>query len=124
MAAQVDPAAIVSDALKYQGAGYVFGGAPGPSRAGPWDCSSFCNAVIGRDLDMAIPGYAAGDYHGQAHGPVVSPWAKWDGAVTLGSGQLPTAGDIVVWNGIGASGHMGIALGPNQMISALDTEEG
>jgi hypothetical protein len=117
-------ASVVADALKYQGAAYVFGGTPGPSGVGPWDCSSFANAVIGRDLGMAIPGYAAGDYHGQAHGPVVAQWASWSGAATLPTGQPPSAGDLCVWNGIGASGHMGIALASNQMISALDTEEG
>src|ERR1700734_2202521 len=107
----VNGSVLVSDALKYQGAGYVFGGTPGASGVGPWDCSSFVNAVVGRDLAMAIPGYAAGDYHGQAHGPVVSEWASWDGATTLPTGQTPSAGDIVVYNGVGASGHMGIALG-------------
>lgn len=115
--------AIASDALKYQGAGYVFGGVPGRGR-GQWDCSSFVNWVVGHDLRMAIPGYAAGGYQGQVHGPAVVAWASWKGATTLPKGQAPQAGDLCVWNGIGASGHIGIALSATHMVSALDTKEG
>ena len=44
--------AIASDALRYKGAPYKWGGAM-PSG---WDCSGFVNYVIGHDLGMTIPG--------------------------------------------------------------------
>lgn len=120
----VTSAQIVSDAMQYAGhAGYTFGGVPGATGR-TWDCSSFVNAVTGRDLHMAIPGYAAGKFNGDAHGPVVAQWASWAGAPPLPAGQRPSPGDIVVFNGIGASGHMGIATSANEMISALDTASG
>jgi cell wall-associated NlpC family hydrolase len=107
-------------ALKYQGAGYVFGGSPA-SGIGNWDCSSFVNWVVGHDAGMAIPGYAAGTYTGSGHGPVVLDWATWSGATGTSS---PMRGDICVWAGVGASGHMGIFLAANQMISALNSAQG
>jgi hypothetical protein len=112
--------AIASDALKYKGAGYVYGGAPG-SGAGNWDCSSFANAVIGRDLKMAIPGYKAGAYDGSQHGPAVDDWLLTSLCETVVS---PAAGDIVCWQGAGPAGHMGIAISATQLISALDPAQG
>lgn len=112
---------IASDALRYRGAGYVFGGVPDHG-IGQWDCSSFVNWVVGNDLSMAIPGYSAGTYHGQAHGPVVLDWATWTGATTVPG--PPTSGDLCVWPGAGAAGHIGIAISGTQMISALDTKDG
>lgn len=103
--------AIVQDALKYKGAGYVWAGAPG-NGAGNWDCSSFCNAVIGRDLHMAIPMYKAGSYHGQAHGPNTIAWLAWPGAKRV-SGPAP--GVLVIW-----PTHMGICIDGTHMISALN----
>lgn len=104
-------------ALRYQGAGYVFGGVPDKG-IGQWDCSSFVNWVVGNDAGMAIPGFAAGSYKGQNHGPVVLDWATWSGASTVKG--PPSRGDLCVWPGVGATGHIGIALAGNQMISALN----
>jgi cell wall-associated NlpC family hydrolase len=109
--------AIADDALKYQGAGYVWGGAPGTG-SGHWDCSSFANAVIGRDLGRAIPGYAAGAYHGQAHGPTTLQWLL-TGTRVPGGASAAAAGDLCVWQT-----HMGIATGGGNMISALNPSLG
>jgi cell wall-associated NlpC family hydrolase len=112
---------LAADALKYQGAGYEFGGVPATG-IGHWDCSSYINWCWGSDLGQSIPGYAAGTYHGQVHGPVVLDYATWNGASTHGGN--PNRGDLCVWAGIGASGHIGIALADNQMISALNHVQG
>lgn len=107
--------AIANDALRYKGAGYVWGGAPAKG-IGNWDCSSFCNWVIGHDEQMAIPGYAAGKYDGSSHGPPTTVWLVWNGCTTIGHDpNSAQAGDLCVWQT-----HMGIALGPNSMISAQD----
>lgn len=108
--------AIAQDALKYQGAGYTWGGVPGSGQT--WDCSSFCNAVIGRDLGMAIPMYGAGKYHGQSHGPTTMIWLVWPGATRVPKGQQG-AGDLAIWQT-----HMGILTDATHMISALDTRYG
>jgi cell wall-associated NlpC family hydrolase len=110
--------AIANDALQYVGAPYVWGGAPGPHGVGPWDCSSFVNAVVGRDLGMAIPMYKAGNYHGQTHGPATGVWLVWTGAFTI-KAQDRIAGDIVVWQT-----HMGIATSQAEYVSAYDTQKG
>jgi cell wall-associated NlpC family hydrolase len=108
---------IAIDAEQYKGAGYVWGGAPG-SGSGHWDCSSFANAVIGRDLGLAIPMYKAGTYHGQAHGPTTVVWLVWTGAITVPRNQA-RAGDIAVWQT-----HMGIFIDSQHMISALNSSLG
>lgn len=110
--------AIASDAMSYNGAPYVWAGAPGPHGVGPWDCSSFCNAVIGRDLGLAIPLYKPGSYHGQTHGPPTGVWLVWTGAFTIKK-QDTAPGDLCVWQT-----HMGIAISNDQYISAYDTQEG
>lgn len=107
--------AIAEDALKYQGAGYVWAGAPG-SGAGHWDCSSFVNAVVGRDLGMAIPMYAAGKYVGQAHGPNTLIWLAWSGCQKVNS---PAPGVLAIWQT-----HMGICVGGTKMVSALNGQLG
>jgi len=112
---------IASAALRYQGASYVFGGIPSHG-IGQWDCSSFVNWVVGHDLKMAIPGYSPGTYNGQTHGPVVLDWATWSGASTHKG--PPARGDLCVWPGAGAGGHVGIAVSGTQMISALNHSEG
>jgi cell wall-associated NlpC family hydrolase len=111
---------IAADAVTYAGSGYVYGGTPGTGR-GNWDCSSFVNAVIGRDLELPIPGFAAGAYRGQVHGPDVLDWAAWGGVSPVSS---PVAGDLACWPGAGPDGHIGIALDDAHMISALDTQDG
>src|SRR5215831_13559536 len=109
---------IAGDAQQYIGAGYVWGGAPG-SGQGHWDCSSFANAVIGRDLGMAIPLYKAGAYHGQSHGPTTVVWLTWSGAFTI-KRQDASPGDLAIWQT-----HMGIIIDNGQhMVSALDQQDG
>lgn len=111
--------AIASDAMQYRGAGYVWGGAPARG-IGNWDCSSFCNWVLGHDLGLAIPGYAPGAYTGASHGPVTGEWLLWGGCTTIShSGRDAQPGDLCVWQT-----HMGIALGGGQMISAQTTQNG
>lgn len=107
---------IANDAQKYIGHGYTYGGAPGKDGKSNWDCSSFCNWVVGHDAGRSIPGYPNGTYDGSVHGPPTGSWGVWNG---LSHVSTPQAGDLVVW-----TGHMGIALGPNQMISALDSKDG
>ena len=112
---------IASDALRYRGQGYVYGGT---ARApGDWDCSSFISYVLGHDLGLAIPG---GRFGGPGeppgtHGPVVETWASWAGARTVTD---PARGDLVCFVGEGPNGHIGIVLGPDQMVSALDSSQG
>jgi len=109
--------AIASDAMSYEGAGYTWGGVPG-AHGRTWDCSSFVNAVVGRDLHLAIPMYKPGSYNGQSHGPVTGIWLVWTGCFTI-KRQDAAPGDIVVW-----PTHMGIVINPGQMISAYDTARG
>jgi cell wall-associated NlpC family hydrolase len=106
---------IANDALKYQGHAYLFGGAPGKNGANPWDCSSFVNWVCGHDLGKPIPGYGPGQYDGSVHGPPTGSWAAWPGLKSIPLKQA-MPGDIIIW-----VGHMGIVIGPNQMISARST---
>jgi cell wall-associated NlpC family hydrolase len=110
---------ISADALKYQGAGYVWGGAPAAG-TGHWDCSSFANWVCGHDLGLPIPGYPAGSYTGSSHGPVTGEWLVWSGLTTIShDGSFAQAGDLAIWQT-----HMGICLGPNSMISAENPAAG
>jgi len=110
--------AAAQDALQYQGAGYVWGGAPG-NGAGNWDCSSFANAVFGRDLSLPIPGFPPGGYRGQSHGPTTVIWLVWQGATSIPRAQA-RPGDLAIWQT-----HMGIIIdnGVN-MISALNPSLG
>lgn len=105
---------IAGDAMKYSGHAYLYGGAPGLNGQNPWDCSSFCNWVVGHDAGMAIPGYGAGKYDGSVHGPATLSWIVFG----KGIGSNPAnaqPGDLCVWQT-----HMGIAIGNGQMISALN----
>jgi hypothetical protein len=119
---------VAGDGLLYIGrVHYVSGGAPGagpPGQAGPCDCSSWLNKVLAVDLGRPIPGHAAGAWRGQDHGPVVFEYATWAGAVTLPRGQRPAPGDLCVFNGVGSSAHIGIAVSPDQMVSNLNPELG
>jgi cell wall-associated NlpC family hydrolase len=102
--------AIADDALKYKGHPYVFGGAPGSAGNNPWDCSSFCNWVVGHDGGNAIPGIK--HYDGTTHGPPTGSWAIWPGTRRVTHSELQ-AGDLIIW-----ATHMGIYIGNNKMISA------
>ncbi len=117
-ASAAESSAIASDALKYDGNfPYVWGGAP---VNGGSDCSGFVNMVCGRDLGMAIPGYAAGTYTGATHGPATVAWLAWSGCTTVShDGNQAQPGDLAIWQT-----HMGIVTGPNQMISAQDPQLG
>jgi cell wall-associated NlpC family hydrolase len=99
------------------GGAYVWGGAPGWGK-GHWDCSSFANSVIGRDLGMAIPMFKAGTYHGQSHGPTTGVWLVWPGAFTIKKQDM-APGDLAIW-----PTHMGIVTTPGHMVSALDVNDG
>jgi NlpC/P60 family len=111
---------IASDALKYTGHCYSFGGAPGASGVGCWDCSSFINFVIGHDLAMAIPGYSPGKYSGASHGPPTSAWLAWSGCTTVGhNASEADVGDLLIWQT-----HMGVCTGNGMMVSALNSNLG
>jgi cell wall-associated NlpC family hydrolase len=104
---------IASDALQYQGHKYSYGGYY-HDPAG-WDCSSFCNWVLGHDLGLTLPGGVKG-YAGTSHGPATGAYLlAWSKNRVSGGAKNAQAGDLCVWQS-----HMGIALGSGQMISALD----
>lgn len=107
-------AAIASDAATSVGRWhYVFGGAP---VNGVVDCSSFANEIIGNDQGMAIPGFAPGTYHGQTHGPPTTLWLVWSGCFTIKRADM-LPGDLAVWQT-----HMGIIVGTERMVSALNPQ--
>lgn len=112
--------AIAAFALRWRGQGYVFGG--DASHPGDWDCSSFVSFVL-HGVGIGLPGgrWGAPGFPPNAHGPVVLTYASWGGASAVSS---PARGDLVLWPGAGADGHIGIVLGPNQMVSALDSAQG
>jgi len=116
-AASATGMAIAQQAQQYIGSGYVWGGAPG-SGSGNWDCSSFTNAVVGRDMGLAIPLYKPGTYHGQSHGPTTGIWLVWSGAFTIHR-QDAAPGDLAVWQT-----HMGIFVSNSQIVSALNQSLG
>lgn len=99
---------------------YVMGGIPAQGRV---DCSSFANDIAGWKAGLAIPGYKAGTYKGQAHGPVVVQWATTSLCTTVPAAQAQP-GDLVLWPGVGALGHMGFVAGGGEFISALDPAQG
>lgn len=107
---------ISADALKYVGAGYVFGG--NASAIGKWDCSSFVSYVLGHDLGLPLPGGKWGDpgFPPHAHGPTTLQYLVYGSALNRSQVQ---AGDLVVWNT-----HMGIAISPSQIVAARTTATG
>ena len=113
----VNASAIANDALRYNGAGYQYGGSPATG-IGHWDCSSFVSWVMGHDLKMSIPLYPNGTYTGTAHGPTAAMYLAWSGATTIPFNSM-APGDLACW-----LTHIGIVIGNNQMISAYDTAKG
>jgi cell wall-associated NlpC family hydrolase len=114
-------AGIAGDALQYVGNSYVWGGTPGTVVGvdDGTDCSGFVNMVMGRDLGMAIPGYAAGGYNGSSHGPVTGAYLLWGGATTIPRSAVQP-GDLACW-----LTHIGIFTDNGQnIVSALDTASG
>lgn len=109
--------AIANDALRYNGAGYMYGGAPA-NGIGKWDCSSFVSWVMGHDMKMSVPMYPNGSYTGHAHGPTAAQYLVWSGATSIAR-NAASAGDLACW-----VTHIGIVTGPDQMISAYSTRTG
>lgn len=97
---------IANDAMRYLNSGSVYQWGGGSPQG--WDCSGFCNWVIGHDLGRPIPGSSSGAYSG--HGPVTMQWAVFGNSVPRSAVQ---AGDLVVWPMF----HMGIAVSNTQMIN-------
>lgn len=115
----------VRTATRYDGARYVWGGVPGTTVGvdNGTDCSGFVNMVIGRDLGLAIPGYAAGAFSGSAHGPATLSWNTWKGVQHLGTygaaGVTAEPGDLLMW-----ATHIGFYVGAGNMFSALGVKWG
>lgn len=109
--------ALAAEMLAHQGHAYLYGGAPGKDGSKPWDCSSSINWCASK-LGYSIPGYPHGSYDGSSHGPPTGVWGVWPGLRKVNGFDNVQAGDVIIW-----FGHMGIALGPNQMISALDSKD-
>jgi cell wall-associated NlpC family hydrolase len=101
---------IAAQALKYIGAGYVFGGTA--DRIGNWDCSSFTSFVLGHDLGYPLPGGKWGDpgMPPHAHGPATGNYMLWGKPITAAQA---TKGDLVI-----SSEHMGIVVAAGTYMSA------
>jgi cell wall-associated NlpC family hydrolase len=110
---------IVGIAMKSNGQHRYIYGAPPP--IGKVDCSSWVSEVLG-DAGLPIPGgtWAQMTHNGTEHGPTTISYLGWSGAKTIGhSPSDAQPNDLVVWQT-----HMGICIGPNQMISAQDEKLG
>jgi cell wall-associated NlpC family hydrolase len=119
--AKVTGTQIATDAERWIGLGYVYGG--DASQPGVWDCSSFVSWVLGHDLNLALPNGRWGEpgFPPTSHGPDVESYASWTGATTVAT---PQVGDLACFVGVGASGHIGIVVGNNLMVSALNEVQG
>jgi cell wall-associated NlpC family hydrolase len=107
---------IAAAAMKYDGThNYDFGAPPPPGKV---DCSSWATDVVGHDCGLPVPGgtWAEVTKNGTVHGPDTISYLGWSGAETVGHhSSVAQPGDLAVWQT-----HMGIVIGPNQMISAQD----
>jgi cell wall-associated NlpC family hydrolase len=114
----VSGSAILSDAEKYGGHKYVYGGPSNPTSG--WDCSSFVSYVLGHDMNLPIPGgtWATATNNGDSHGPVASDYESWSGATTVPAASVQ-AGDLLCW-----STHVGFAVDATHMFSAFDSAQG
>jgi SLT domain-containing protein len=111
---------ILSDAERYVGHPYRWGGASNPTTG--WDCSSFASWVLGHDLGLALPGgsWSSVTGGGKSHGPTASSFTSLPGAHPVGSNPSQIMpGDVLVW-----PGHVGFGVGPNKMFSAYGTNSG
>ena len=99
---------------------YILGGTPNPPRVLEGDCSSFVSMILGYHLRLALPGGKWGDpgFPPNSHGPVVSDYIAWSGAVDVGT---PQAGDLVCY---GPNEHIGFAIDATMFISALNPSLG
>lgn len=113
-------ASILSDAKKYQGHKYVWGGPSNPSSG--WDCSSFASWVLGHDEGLQLPGgsWASTTQSGAAHGDTAGMFTKLPGAHMVSHDPKDIqAGDVLVW-----PTHVGFGVGPGTMFSAYGTGSG
>lgn len=111
-------AAILADAMKYNGHKYVFGGPSNPTNG--WDCSSFVSYVLGHDMGLGIPGgsWASVTSSGKSHGPTAAAYKSWTGATTVQTSAVQP-GDLLCWQT-----HVGFAVDGSHMFSAYDTPDG
>jgi hypothetical protein len=119
--ASISGQAIASDAVNDVGHAYLLGGAPGPNFDQPWDCSSAVAKWLGHDFGLRLPGQSKPGYDGTSHGPGSWQYISWNGAKTVSG---PSAGCLVIWPGMGAAGHIGIAISATKMVSALNPAMG
>ena len=105
--------------LIYVGTGYVFGGVGWPP--GNWDCSSAVTTIRLR-RGRPVPGggrWGAPGYPPGSHGP------GSDAYLSFGTGvDIPQEDDLVIWAGQGPNGHIGISLGGDRLVSALNPQIG
>lgn len=107
---------VAAAALKYIGAGYVFGGPA--DRPGNWDCSSFVSYVLGHDLGLPLPGGKWGDpgFPPHAHGPATTTYMLYGQPVQPGQERK---GDLII-----SSEHMGIVVADGTYMSAKTPSAG
>lgn len=92
-------AAVADTARGYVGVPYVFGG----ETPNGWDCSGFVTYVLHTEHGLALP---------DNHHTTAIRFYTWSGATTI-QRSFCAAGDLVCW-----PSHIGIALGPSQMVHA------
>jgi cell wall-associated NlpC family hydrolase len=107
--------AVSSYALTVIGAPYLFGGF---SKSTGWDCSGCVNNILGIEFGLLLPEMGTTRYTGTSHGPSAKQYRQWRFAETIERSAM-TAGDLVIWKT-----HIGIALDPTYMLSALDKHYG
>lgn len=108
--------AIANSSLQQIGFAYKWGAAP---ITGATDCSGWANMIVGWINRRAIPGFAAGTYNGQTHGPNTIAWLAWNGCYRIPLAQA-RPGDLAVWQT-----HMGIIVDNGQhMVSDLNPSLG